>query len=149
MPPSLLSPSPLLSLFPFFDTTTTLSLFAGRALCVLSARRLTRVSHTDLGCNTAQLALAWVARVPSTSTVILGATKPEQVLDNLKALEVIPKLTPEILDKIEAVLGNKPEPVVRLLLHSPPWGRILPQGAHYVFHQPSFGRPALDKYGPQ
>lgn len=73
------------------------------------------VSLTDLGCNTAQLALAWIARVPSTSTVILGATKPEQVLDNLKALEVIPKLTPEILDKIEAVLGNKPEPEVRFV----------------------------------
>jgi aryl-alcohol dehydrogenase-like predicted oxidoreductase len=44
--------------------------------------------------------------------VILGASKPEQVVDNLKALDVIPKLTPEILDKIEAILQNKPAPTV-------------------------------------
>lgn len=58
------------------------------------------------------LALAWVAKNPNTSTVILGASKPEQVVDNLKALDVIPKLTPEVLDKIEAILDNKPAPIV-------------------------------------
>lgn len=62
------------------------------------------------------LALAWIAKNPNTSTVILGASKPEQVVDNLKALEVIPKLTPEILDKIEAILNNKPTPTVSLIL---------------------------------
>ena len=61
-----------------------------------------------------QLALAWVAANPNTSTVILGATKPEQVIDNLGALKVIPKLTPEVLEKIEKILGNKPAPEVRL-----------------------------------
>ena len=60
------------------------------------------------------LALAWVAVNPHTSTVILGASKPEQVLDNLKALEVIPKLTPEVLAKIEQILENKPAPWVRI-----------------------------------
>lgn len=60
------------------------------------------------------LALAWVAKNPNTSTVILGASKPEQVIDNLKALQVIPKLTPEILGKIEAILNNKPPPIVSL-----------------------------------
>ena len=48
----------------------------------------------------------------STSTVILGASKPEQIIDNIKALDVIPKLTPAILEKIEAILDNKPSPVV-------------------------------------
>lgn len=62
------------------------------------------------------LALAWVARNPNTSTVILGASKPEQVLDNLKALEVIPKLTPDVLAKIEEIVGNKPSPWVRVCL---------------------------------
>jgi aryl-alcohol dehydrogenase-like predicted oxidoreductase len=62
-----------------------------------------------------QLALAWVARFPTTSTVILGATKPEQLLENLKAIEVIPKLTPEILAKIDDILGNKPAPEVCIL----------------------------------
>ena len=58
------------------------------------------------------LALAWVAASPNTSTVILGASKPEQVTDNLKALEVIPKMTPEILEKIEKILDNRPAPWV-------------------------------------
>lgn len=65
---------------------------------------------TELNCKVAHLALAWVAVKPSTSTVILGASKPEQVTDNLKALEVIPKLTPEILQRIEDILQNKPKP---------------------------------------
>ena len=60
----------------------------------------------------AHLALAWVAKNPNTSTVILGVSKPQQIIDNLKALDVIPKLTPEVLDKIEAILDNKPAPVV-------------------------------------
>ena len=58
------------------------------------------------------LALAWVAKKPTTSTVILGASRPEQVVDNLKALQVIPKLTPEIEAKIEEILDNKPAPEV-------------------------------------
>lgn len=68
----------------------------------------------ELGCSPTHLALAWVARQPSTSTVILGATKPEHVVDNLKALDVIPKLTPEILEKIEKIFDNKPTPVVSM-----------------------------------
>jgi len=57
--------------------------------------------------------LAWVAKNPNTSTVILGASKPEQITENLKAIEVIPKLTPEVLEKIEKILGNVPETQVR------------------------------------
>jgi len=59
-----------------------------------------------------------VAKNPNTSTVILGASKPEQLVENLKALEVIPKLTPEVLEKIEAILSTKPEPLVRLPVFS-------------------------------
>lgn len=60
-----------------------------------------------------QLALAWVAKVhPYTSTVILGATKPEQVIENLGAIKVLSQLTPEIMEKIEEVLDNKPTPIV-------------------------------------
>ncbi len=69
--------------------------------------------RTELGCSVSQLALAWVARNPNTSSVILGASKPEQVRDNLKALEVIPKLTPAVLAKIDDIVGNKPAPWVR------------------------------------
>ncbi len=67
---------------------------------------------TELHCTVTHLALAWVAVNPNTSTVILGASKPEQVVDNLKALDVIPKLTPQVLEKIEDILKTKPTPVV-------------------------------------
>lgn len=43
------------------------------------------------------------------STVILGASKPEQITENLKALEILDKLTPEVVEEIEAVLDNKPK----------------------------------------
>ncbi|KAF9540130.1 hypothetical protein CPC08DRAFT_651011, partial [Agrocybe pediades] len=58
------------------------------------------------------LALAWVAKNPNTSTVTLGSSKPQQITENLKAIEVIPKLTPEIMGKIEKILSNAPEPLV-------------------------------------
>jgi hypothetical protein len=61
------------------------------------------------------LALAWVAKNPNTATVILGASKPEQITQNLKALEVIPKLTPEILHKIDQILSNTPAALVCVL----------------------------------
>ncbi|KAI0714796.1 voltage-gated potassium channel beta-2 subunit [Earliella scabrosa] len=71
---------------------------------------LTELAEKELGCSVQHLALAWLAVNPNTSTVILGASKPEQVVDNLKALDVIPKLTPEILEKIEKILDNRPSP---------------------------------------
>lgn len=70
------------------------------------------VCTAELDCKVSHLALAWVAKNPNTSTVILGASRPEQIVDNLKALDVIPKLTPEVLEKIESILGNKPAPLV-------------------------------------
>jgi voltage-dependent potassium channel beta subunit len=57
----------------------------------------------DLGVSLPQLALAWVARNPHVSTVIMGASKLAQLKDNLGALEVIDKLTPEVVAKIEEV----------------------------------------------
>lgn len=82
-------------------------------------------SRTELNCKVSHLALAWIAANPNTSTVILGASKPEQVLDNLKALEVIPKLTPEIMAKIESILENKPEALVRPIAAVPFYQAIL------------------------
>ena len=67
-------------------------------------------TYIELNCKVHHLALAWVAKKPNTSTVILGASRPDQITDNLKALEVLPKLTPEILARIEEILQNKPEP---------------------------------------
>ncbi|KAH8111866.1 voltage-gated potassium channel beta-2 subunit [Phellopilus nigrolimitatus] len=72
--------------------------------------KLIELAEKELNCKVAHLALAWVAKKPSTSTIILGASRPEQVIDNLKALEVIPKLTPELMDRIDKILENTPEP---------------------------------------
>ena len=61
---------------------------------------------SDLGATTAQLALAWCAHNPHVSTVITGASRPEQVKENMKALALLPKLTPPVIEKIEeAVRG--------------------------------------------
>ena len=62
----------------------------------------------DLGCTMAQMALAWCLRNPHVSTVMTGASKPEQVVENLKALAVVEKLTPDILARIDTVLDYAP-----------------------------------------
>jgi len=59
----------------------------------------------DLGCTLAQLALAWCARNPRVSTVITGATRVEQISENMKALDVVPRLTPEVLARIDGLVG--------------------------------------------
>ena len=57
----------------------------------------------DLGATTAQLAIAWVAKNPRVSTVITGASSVKQLKDNLKAAEIVPKLTPEVLARIDEI----------------------------------------------
>lgn len=73
------------------------------------------MTFSDLQTTMTALALAWVAKNPNTATVILGASKPEQITQNLEALEVIPKLTPEILHKIDQILSNTPAALVCIL----------------------------------
>ena len=58
---------------------------------------------SDLGCSLSQLAIAWVAKNPRVSTVITGASKLAQVTENLGALEVMPKLTPDMMTRIDEV----------------------------------------------
>jgi voltage-dependent potassium channel beta subunit len=62
----------------------------------------------DLGTSLATLSIAWCLHNPHVTTVILGATREEQLLENLKALEVYPKLTEHILAEIDMIMGNKP-----------------------------------------
>jgi len=57
----------------------------------------------DLGCTLAQLSIAWCAANPHVSTVILGASRVEQVHENLAALDVLAALTPEVRSLIEDV----------------------------------------------
>ncbi len=59
----------------------------------------------ELGCTRAQLALAWCLKQPNVSTVITGASRPEQVAENLDALEVAERLTPELLARVEQVFA--------------------------------------------
>jgi voltage-dependent potassium channel beta subunit len=63
----------------------------------------------DLGASLAQLALAWTLKNPRVSTVITGASRTEQVQENMKAFDVVEKLTPEVMERIEGVLENRPE----------------------------------------
>jgi voltage-dependent potassium channel beta subunit len=106
----------------FKDTIAKLQSHEGQEQ-IRKVKELTVIAEQELGTTVSALALAWVAKNPNTSTVILGASRPSQVLENLKAIEVIPKLTPEIMDKIEKILNNAPEA------------------------QPSYGRPLLDRFG--
>jgi voltage-dependent potassium channel beta subunit len=62
-----------------------------------------------LNTEMAILALAWVIANPNVSCAITGASKVEQVTKSLKALDLLPKLTPEIKKEIDNILGNKPE----------------------------------------
>ena len=64
----------------------------------------------ELGCTMAQLALAWCLKNPNISTVITGASKPEQVVENIAALDVVPKLTDEVMERVDEILDNKPKP---------------------------------------
>lgn len=75
---------------------------------VKTVRSLKTVAD-DLGCTMAQMAIAWCLKNPHVSTVITGASRVEQVHQNMKALEIVPSLTKDIVDRIEEVLGNKPE----------------------------------------
>ncbi|KAL4886632.1 NADP-dependent oxidoreductase domain-containing protein [Aspergillus karnatakaensis] len=61
-----------------------------------------------LGVKQAHLALAWAIKNENVSSVITGASRPEQIVDNVESLKVLPKLTPEVLAEIDEVLGNKP-----------------------------------------
>jgi voltage-dependent potassium channel beta subunit len=65
----------------------------------------------DLGCTLAQLALAWCLKNPNVSTVITGASRPEQVSENMKALDVVPKFHSDVLQQVEAILENKPQQI--------------------------------------
>jgi aryl-alcohol dehydrogenase-like predicted oxidoreductase len=55
------------------------------------------------------LSIAWCIKNPNVTTAILGATKKEQLVENLKALEVLPRLSPEVMQRIEEVIQTRPK----------------------------------------
>lgn len=62
----------------------------------------------ELGCSMAALSIAWCVKNPNVTTAILGATKRHQLEENLKALNVLPLLTEEVMTKIDSIFGTKP-----------------------------------------
>ena len=88
--------------------------------------QLTEIAE-KLGGNVGQLSIAWTIKNPNVSTVILGATvcprifqrvgcvmliefqKTHQIDDNVKSLQLLPKLTPEVMEEIEKILDNAPQ----------------------------------------
>jgi voltage-dependent potassium channel beta subunit len=79
----------------------------------LTADRLEKVKKLGavadkLNTSMAALAVAWCIKNPNVTTAILGATKKDQLTENLKALEVYPLLTTEIMNEIESIIQTKP-----------------------------------------
>ena len=77
-------------------------------------QKLAKVAELDLiakelDCKLSQLALAWCLKNPFVSTVITGASRVEQVHENMKAADVVDRITPEVLEKINAIFGVKKE----------------------------------------
>jgi len=70
----------------------------------------------EVGLPVHHMALLWCNANPHVSTVILGASKKSQLLDNLKALDSKTKMTPDVMAKIDEILGNKPEPARAFVL---------------------------------
>ncbi|KAF5242471.1 hypothetical protein FANTH_8637, partial [Fusarium anthophilum] len=92
----------------FENTVNELQSEAGKAK-IEKVKKLSEVAER-LGGNVAQLSLAWALKNPNVSTVILGATKVEQLEDNFKALEIYKKIDDKVLEEIEKILDNKPKP---------------------------------------
>jgi len=64
----------------------------------------------EMGATLAQLALAWCLANPNVSSVITGASRPEQVTENLKALDLVPRLDARMMARIDEILANRPVP---------------------------------------
>ena len=75
------------------------------------AKKLGNIAE-EINATTAQMALAWCLKNPNVSTVITGASKSEQVNENMKAIDFVNKLDNNVMQKIEDVLKNKPEGLI-------------------------------------
>lgn len=62
----------------------------------------------ELGVSTAQLSLAWILKNPNISSMITGASRPDQVRDNVRALALADRLTDDVIEKIENAVDNQP-----------------------------------------
>jgi len=74
---------------------------------IKKVKKLSELAN-KIGVTTASLAIAWCIKNPHVTTAILGATKKQQLLDNLNAVAILEKLTPEVMEKIEKIMQTKP-----------------------------------------
>lgn len=74
----------------------------------LNKMRVFETLAKELNVSMAALSIAWCIKNPNVTTAILGATKKEQLLENMKCLEVLPLLTNEIMEQIDTIFGTKP-----------------------------------------
>jgi aryl-alcohol dehydrogenase-like predicted oxidoreductase len=77
---------------------------------ISKVRDLTVIAE-ELGTNMATLALAWCLKNPNVSTVILGASRLSQLEENLKTVDIVDQITDDVMEHIEEVLDNKPDPM--------------------------------------
>jgi voltage-dependent potassium channel beta subunit len=96
------------------DTRATLQGYEWLKQYVITPQNIEKVKQlqpiaADLDCTMAQFAIAWCLKNPNVSTVITGATRPEQVTENMKAIDVAHKINPDIIDRTDKILGNRPE----------------------------------------
>jgi voltage-dependent potassium channel beta subunit len=90
------------------DSRASIKGFEWLAERILEPSRLAKVQSLvpiaqELGCTLAQMSIAWCLANPHVSTVITGASRPAQVVENMKAQDVVAKLTPDVMAQIDAV----------------------------------------------
>lgn len=84
---------------------------ANKAKWIPITEKLMEFARTKLDTSLTCLAIAWCVKNKNVSTVLLGATKEHQIEENLKALDVAKKLTPEMMREIDEIVGTKPTPL--------------------------------------
>ena len=62
----------------------------------------------ELGISLPVLSITWCIKNPNVTTAILGATRKDQLIENLKAIEFLPKITAEIISRVDEIAGSKP-----------------------------------------
>jgi voltage-dependent potassium channel beta subunit len=93
------------------DSRAAIKGFEWLAERILEPTRLQKVQSLvplarELDCTLAQMSLAWCLKNPHVSTVITGASRPSQVVENMKALDVVPKLTPDVMARIDGITAS-------------------------------------------
>jgi voltage-dependent potassium channel beta subunit len=95
------------------DSRATLKGYEWIQSSVITPERVERVKQLvplaeSVGATMAQFALAWCLKNPNVSTVITGASRAQQVVENMEALQVVERLTPDVMERVDAILDNKP-----------------------------------------